>query len=326
MKRIFHQLIVKTAKKYFRSHPEEHRKGKSFKEWVNDLEVVLKHELYELPYLLIGVMAACFGLNGFLIPNSFIDGGIVGISLIIKELFDFPLSILILTLNLPFLILAFTAISKRFAIKSIIGITLLSVAVHFVSIPAVTNDPILVAAFGGIFLGLGIGLAIRGGAIIDGTEVLAIYLSRKTSMTVGNVILIFNILIFLTGGYFLSVEIALYAMLTYFTASQMIDFVIDGVEEYMSVTIISDLSNEIREGITNSLGRGCTMFKGQKGFSRDGEPLKDTNIVYTIITRLEMSKLKTEIDKIDPNAFIIMASVKDAKGGMIKKKPIKNIH
>ncbi len=290
-----------------------------------DIEVEIEHEVYDFLSIIAGVLSASFGLESFLIPNGFIDGGITGISLIMNELTNIPLSVLIAGLNLPFLILGYASIGKRFAIKSIIGIILLAIAVEFIPYPMLTEDPILVAAFGGFFLGLGIGLAIRGGAIIDCTEVLAIYISRKTTLTVGNIILIFNLLIFLVAAYLLSVEIALYAILTYFAASKTVDFVIDGIEEYIGVTIISEHSEAIRVAITEGLGRGCTIYSGKRGFSPSGRPLPDTNIIYTVITRLELSSFNTAIDKIDKNAFVIMASVKDARGGMIKKKPIKKI-
>lgn len=290
---------------------------------VRNLEVEITHEIWDFFYLLLGVTAASFGLRGFLMPSNFLDGGVTGISLMVNELAGISFPLLLICFNFPFLVLAYFSVGKRFAIRSIIGIFLLAIAVHYVPYSMITNDPILVAAFGGFFLGLGIGLAIRGGAIIDGTEVLAIYISRKTSLTVGNVIMIFNVAIFMAAAYFISTQIALYAILTYFAASKTIDFVIDGVEEFMGVTIISEYQEEIRQIIINKMGRGCTIFKAENGFSKDGESRKLTDVIYTVITRLEISKLKTEVDKIDKNAFIIMTSVKDAKGGMIKKKPIK---
>ena len=256
-------------------------------------------------------------------PNSFIDGGVTGVSLMVNELVGISFPLLLVCFNLPFLALAYFSIGKRFAVKSVLGIVLLSIAVALIPYPLITDDQILVAAFGGLFLGLGIGLAIRGGAIIDGTEVLAIFISRKTSLTVGNVIMIFNVIIFITAAYFLSTEIALYAILTYFAASKTVDFVIDGIEEFMGITIISEKNEEIRLAIIEKMGRGCTIFKAENGFAKEGETRKPVDVVYTVITRLEMSKLKTEVDKIDSQAFIIMTSVKDAKGGMIKKKPIK---
>ncbi|QLE02733.1 YitT family protein [Galbibacter sp. BG1] len=326
MNSFFKKIIVdRVRRKYREGGKNGESDQRSFKKQVTDLEVEISHEIHDIFYILMGVLAASFGLKGFLLPSSFIDGGVTGISLITRELTNIPLSILIFVLNLPFVILAYFAISKRFAISSIIGIFLLALAVHFIPFPMVTNDKILIAAFGGFFLGLGIGMAIRGGAIIDGTEVLAIYISRKSSLTVGNVILLFNIVIFITAAYIFSTEIALYAILTYFSASKTVDFVIDGIEEFIGVTIISDKYNDIRKAIIHKMGRGCTIIKGQRGYSPDNSPLKNIDIVYTVITRLEMSALKTEIDKIDKNAFIIMNSVKDTKGGMIKKKPLTKI-
>jgi len=169
---------------------------------------------------------------------------------------------------------------------------------------------------------LGIGLAIRGGSVIDGTEVLAVYISRKTSLSIGDIILIFNVLIFSIAAYVFSIVIALYAILTYLAAAKTVDFVVSGIEEYIGVTIISEKNEEIRLAIIEKLGRGCTIYAGKKGFAKRGEILKNINIIYTLVTRLELSKLETEIDKIDKDAFIIMHSVKDAKGGMIKKRPL----
>ncbi len=225
-------------------------------------------------------------------------------------------------INIPFIVVGYTTISKTFAIKSMITIILLAIAIYIIPYPIVSNDKLLIATFGGFFLGLGIGLAIRGGAVLDGTEVLAVFINRKSSLTVGNVILIFNLFIFLAGAYFLSIETALYAILTYFAAAKTVDFIIDGIEEYTGVSIISDRSDEIRLTIVEKMGRGCTIYNGKKGFAKRGEKLKDIEIIYTVITRLELSKLKSEIEKIDKDAFMIMNTIKDTKGGMIKKKPL----
>ena len=248
----------------------------------------------------------------------FIDGGVMGISLTIAELTEIPLSVLIVVINLPFLIMGFSTINRQFAFKSIIAIVLLAIIVQFIPYPLITNDKLLIAIFGGFFLGLGIGLAIRGGSVIDGTEVLAIFISKKTSLTIGDVVLIFNVFIFLVAAYVFTIEISLYAMLTYLAASKTIDFVVSGIEEYVGVTIISDYSEEIRLAIIEKLGRGCTIYSGKRG-----QTLEKIEIVYTLITRLELAKLDTEIDKIDKDAFVVMHSIKDAKGGMIKKRPLK---
>lgn len=287
-----------------------------------DAKVEFTHIIHAGFFIILGVFSAGFGLKGFLLPNSFIDGGVMGISLIIAKLTSIPLSILIVVINLPFLIMGVYSISRQFALRSILAIILLAVIVHFIPFPIVTDDKLLIAVFGGFFLGMGIGLSIRGGSVIDGTEVLAIFISRKTSLTIGDVILLFNVLIFFVAAYVFTVEISLYAMLTYLTASKTVDFVVSGIEEYVGVTIISDKNEEIRLAIIEKMGRGCTVYTGKRGYGKKGETLKEIDIIYTLITRLELAKLHTEIDKIDKDAFIVMHSIKDAKGGMIKKRSL----
>ena len=281
----------------------------------------LSNTIKDIIFISLGVVSAGFGLKGFLLPNSFIDGGAMGISLLLSEVTGWALGILIVAINLPFLILGFSQIGKAFAIKSILAIIVLAMVVHFVPYPIITSDKLLIAVFGGFFLGAGIGLAIRGGSVIDGTEVLAIYLSKKTGLTIGDIVLIINIIIFIAGGYILSVEIALYAILTFMVASRTIDYIIEGIEEYTGITIISDYSEEVRLMITEKLGRGVTVYSGKGGYGKRGNVLKPVDIVYTVTTRLEIASLKNEIAKIDSDAFIIMNSIKDTKGGMIKKRP-----
>jgi len=315
MNRFFQNLISKVA-----NHRIKKQKYKTteFEKIVENTKVEFNHLLSDSFFILLGVFSAGFGLKGFLLPNMFIDGGAMGISLTIAELTEIPLSVLIVVINIPFLIMGVSTISKQFALKSIIAIILLALSVHFIPFPVITNDKLLIAIFGGFFLGLGIGLSIRGGSVIDGTEVLAIFVSKKTSMTIGDVILIFNVLIFSVAAYVFTIEISLYAMLTYLAASKTVDFVVSGIEEYIGVTIISEHSDEIRLAIIENLGRGCTVYSG-----KGGQTMEETDIIYTLITRLELAKLKTEIDKIDKDAFLVMHSIKDAKGGMIKKRPLK---
>ena len=215
-------------------------------------------------------------------------------------------------------------IGKQFALKSILAIIGLALIVHFIPFPLITSDKLLIAVFGGFFLGVGIGMSIRGGAVIDGTEVLAIFISKKTGLTIGDIILIFNIIIFSFGAYILSIEIALYAILTYIAASKTIDFVIEGIEEYTGITIISERSERIRKMIIDKLGRGVTIYSGKGGYTKNGDGARTIDILYTVITRLEIANLKKEIDAIDTDAFIIMNSIKDTKGGMIKKRPLKD--
>ncbi len=289
---------------------------------VRSLQVELTHAIKEYFFIIIGVFSAGFGLKGFLLPNQFIDGGATGISLLLENVTSVDLSFLLILVNLPFIIISARMFSVRFALKSIVAILLLSFVVHFIEFPIITEDKLLIAVFGGFFLGFGIGMAMRGGSVIDGTEVLAIYLSRKLAITIGDVLLLTNIIIFSFGAYILSIETALYAILTYLAAAKTVDFVVDGVEEYIGVTIISDKHETIRIMLIENLRRACTIYAGKGGFGKSGYSY-DKDIIYTVITRLELAKLQTEIDKIDKNAFVIMGVVKDLKGGMIKRKPLK---
>jgi uncharacterized membrane-anchored protein YitT (DUF2179 family) len=270
-----------------------------------------------------GIFSAAFGLESFLLPEKFIDGGATGVSLLIAGLTEIPLSYLLVFINIPFVLLGYKTIGKKFAIKTMLTITALALVVGFVHFPEVTHEKVLVAVFGGFFLGAGIGLSIRGGAVMDGTEVLAIFLSRKLKTSVGDIIILINIVVFSFAAYFLSIDTALYSMITYLAASRTLDFVIEGIEEYMGVTIISIHNEKIKKMIIEVMGRGVTIYKGKAGFGKSGE-VKERDILYTVITRLELSKLSSEVDRIDSEAFIVMNSIKDIKGGMIKKRPLKH--
>jgi uncharacterized membrane-anchored protein YitT (DUF2179 family) len=275
-------------------------------------------------FICLGVTAAAFGLKGFLLPNNFLDGGAMGISLLVNVLTRIDLSYLVILINAPFIVIAYTQVSKRFAIKTLAAILLLALVLALVEFPLITHDKLLIAVFGGFFLGAGIGLSIRGGSVIDGTEVLAIYTSRKTSLTVGDVVLVLNIIIFSVAAYLINIETALYAILTYLVASKTVDFVVHGIEEYTGVMIVSQKSNEIKEAITQKMGRGITVVRGKSGFGKQGYRNSEMDVIYTFITRLELQKLKTEIAKIDDEAFVVETSVNDIKGGMIKKRPLQD--
>jgi uncharacterized membrane-anchored protein YitT (DUF2179 family) len=270
----------------------------------------------------LGILSAAFGLKSFLLPNGFLDGGAVGISLLASRFSHINLSYLIVFINVPFIVIGYTQVSKIFAVKTLVAIVALAVVIAILDFPLVTNDKLLISFFGGFFLGLGIGLSIRGGSVLDGTEVLAIYTSRNTALTVGDFILILNIVIFTAAAYLIDIETALYAILTYLVASKTVDFVVHGIEEYTSVIIVSEKSEEIKRAIVERMGRGVTVLKGKSGFGKQGHRDTDTDVLYSVITRLELQKLKTEIAKIDDDAFVVENSVNDIKGGMIKKRPL----
>ena len=270
-------------------------------------------------FITAGIFSAAFGLESFLLPNRFIDGGATGISLLITEISQIPLSLLIILVNLPFLIMGFKVIGRQFAVKATLAILGLALVLFTIKFPEVTQDKLLVAVFGGFFLGAGIGLSIRGGGVLDGTEVLAIFLSKKLGMKIGDVIIVINIFIFLAAAYLLSIEAALYSMLAYLAASKTLDFVVDGIEEYTGVTIISKESGAIKKMVIEKMGRGLTLYKGQGGFGQNGQH-NEYDVIFTVITRLEIRKLNQELDKIDPKAFVVMSSINDTRGGMIKKR------
>ena len=274
-------------------------------------------------FITLGVFSAAFGFKGFLLTNHFIDGGATGISLLISALTHIPLYILLILVNIPFIFLGYKIMGKVFALKTSFAIAGLALVVGTISFPDVTKDNLLVAIFGGFFLGSGIGLAVRGGAVIDGTEVLAIFLSRKFGTSIGDIIIVINVIIFSVAAYFLSVEIALYSMVTYLAASKTLDFIVDGIEEYMGVTIVSGKSKQIADMIRDDINWGVTVYEGKNGFGKNGE-LKNIDIVYTVLTRLELNRLYSEIEKIDSNAFVVISSVRNIKGGMVKKRPLQH--
>ncbi|MGA0987482.1 MAG: YitT family protein [Flavobacteriaceae bacterium] len=284
--------------------------------------LLLRVRIKEAIFLILGVISASIGLKGLLLPNQFLDGGAMGVSLLTQFLTGINLSLLILLVNAPFIIIGARQISIAFAVKSSLAILALAALVHFIELPVITEDKLLIAVFGGFFLGTGIGLAIRGGAVIDGTEVLALSISRRTSFTVGDLIAIFNVVLFSVSALVLGLEIAMYSILTYIVASRTVDFIINGIEEYIGVMIVSPDSAEIKNQIMHEMGRGVTSFRSDGGYGKKGQSLPDRDVLFCVVTRLEVSKLVLEVEKIDPTAFVIQYPIRDTKGGMIKKRPL----
>ncbi|MGB7209853.1 MAG: YitT family protein [Pyrinomonadaceae bacterium] len=277
-------------------------------------------ELKNASLITIGIFSAAFGLKGFLLSSRFIDGGVTGISMLVSEVMGVPLALLILLINLPFVAIGYRQIGPKFAVKSAFAIAGLSLCLFLVNFPDVTPDKLLTAVFGGLFIGAGIGLAIRGGAVLDGTEIAALLVSRNSHLLrVGDVILILNIFIFLAAAFFLGVESAMYSILTYVAASKTIDFLLHGVEEYTAITIVSSKSEDIKMAIIGRLNRGVTVFDGRGGMGSTG--FIDTNqpILYCVVTRLEIGSIKSLVDEIDPQAFVTTHSLTDVQGGLIKR-------
>ena len=287
--------------------------------------LLITHELQNAFFICAGISLAAFGLKGFLLPNGFLDGGVTGISLLINKLTGISFSLLILLINTPFIYVAYRQMSPQFAFRTALAIVGLAIMVNFLEMESLTHDKLLIAVFGGFFLGAGIGLAIRGGSVIDGTEVLAVSVSRNSFLSVGDFIAIFNVFLFGAAIFLTNLETALYSMLTYLAASKTVDYVITGIEEYIGVTIVSDKAEEIKEAVIKNLGMAVTVYKGKGGFGKKGLVEEDRQIIFTVITRLEVQKLKIEIEKVDPDAFVIQNTVNDTKGGMIRKRPFNKI-
>jgi uncharacterized membrane-anchored protein YitT (DUF2179 family) len=263
----------------------------------------------------LGVLSAGMGIDGFLLSSHFIDGGVTGVSMLLSKVLKFPLAALILIINLPFIALGFRQIGRAFAIRSALAIAGLSLCLATVPYPDVTPDKLLTAVFGGFFIGAGMGLAIRGGAVLDGTDIAALLLSKRTHiLRVGDIILALNVVIFLTAEFFLGVEPALYSILTYISASRTLDFLLHGIEQYNAIIIVSERSASIRQSITGVLGRGVTVYKGRGGMTG-----ADQEILFCVVTRLEIGKIFDLIEDVDPAAFVVVHPLAEVQGGVIKR-------
>jgi len=283
----------------------------------------LRAALRDAGFITFGVVSAGMGLKGFLLSSHFIDGGVTGVSMLLAQVFGWPLSISLLVINVPFLALGYRQLGRAFALKSTLAMGGLALCLALVPFPDVTPDPLLTAVFGGLFIGAGIGLAMRGGAVLDGTEVAAVLVSGKTPLLkVSDVILMLNVVIFAVAAAALGVNRALYSILTYVAASKSLDFIVSGIEEYTGVTIVSEKSDEIRRILIEVLGRGVTVYKGARGFGKRGDSSADIDILFTVVTRLELPRIRTEVLRVDPQVFLIQHNINDAAGGMLKKRPL----
>ncbi len=270
---------------------------------------------------IIGVTIAAIALKLFLVPNHFFDGGITGISLLVHESYHYNLGLVILVLNLPLIAISYFSIGKRFALRTLLSVALLAIALLLIPNTAVTADKLLISLFGGAFLGIGIGFIMRTGAALDGIEVLAVYTLKRTSFTISEIILGINIVIFTIAGFRFGLETALYSILTYFTATRCIDYVVEGLQAYTGVTIVSGKSEAIKYQLVNKLGRGITVYKGERGFLPGKfEVSSECDIIFTVITRLELRKLKNLVYDVDPKAFVFANTIKEASGGIIKRR------
>lgn len=268
--------------------------------------------------ILLGIVLASIGLKAFLLPNGFMDGGVTGIALLINKLININISILLIVFSIPFLIMGYFTVSKRIILKSIISIIGLALFIHFENFEIITEDKFLISIFGGLFLGAGIGIAIRNGAVLDGSEILGIFINDRFGISIGKVILVFNIILFSITAFVISKEIAMYSILTYIVTAKVTDLVIEGFEDFIGVTIVSTHYEKIKVAIINELGAGMTIYKGQKGFGSKGKT-EDFDIIHTIINRIDIKKMYRIVTSIDKEAFIVEFDVNNVKGGVLRR-------
>ena len=271
--------------------------------------------------ILIGTVLAVLAMKGFMIPNRFMDGGIIGISILLHEIFHINISFLVIILNVLFVYLGYKRIGKTFAVQTTIAVLLLSVGLLFIDINSITHDKLLIAIFGGILMGTGVGLVIRGGGVIDGAEVIAVFTGRKTGFSNSEIIMLINSIIFLVAAFQFGIETAMYSTITYFTATRAIHYVVDGIEEFTAMNIISSQQEEIKSFLVNEMGKGITVYKGERGYLPGSFEIRtDCEIIVTIVTRLEIKLIEDGVLVIDPKAFIYVNSIKEATGGVLKAK------
>ena len=266
----------------------------------------------------IGIILASIGLKAFLLPNGFLDGGVTGMALLVRTQVDINLSYLLLAFSIPFLILGYYTVSKRIVIKSIISILGLALFIHFENFATITEDKLLISIFGGLFLGAGIGIAIRNGSVLDGSEILGVFVNDRFGISIGKVILVFNVVLFSVTAFVISTEVAMYSILTYIVTAKVTDLVIEGFEDFIGVTIISQDYAKIEAAIITELGAGMTLYKGRKGFGSRGEK-QDFDIIHSIINRIDIKKMYRIILDIDEHAFIVEFDVNNVKGGVLRR-------
>jgi uncharacterized membrane-anchored protein YitT (DUF2179 family) len=266
----------------------------------------------------LGIVSASIGLKAFLLPNGFMDGGVTGIALLVNRLVDINLSYLLILFSIPFLILGYYTVSKQIILKSIVSIIGLALFIHFENFDTITNDKFLISIFGGLFLGAGIGIAIRNGSVLDGSEILGVFINDRFGISIGKVILLFNVILFSITAFVVSTEVAMYSILTYIVTAKVTDLVIEGFEDFIGVTIVSKDFEKIKVAIIKELGAGMTIYKGKKGIGSNGE-LEDFDIIHTIINRIDIKKINRLISNIDEDAFIVEFDVNNVKGGVLRR-------
>ena len=279
---------------------------------------IIRNTFLEILQIGFAIFFASIGLKAFLLPNGFLDGGVTGIAILFSELFNLNISFLLPIISIPFFIIGYFHITKRILLKSIISIICLSLMIHFENFKSITDDKLIIAIFGGIFLGVGIGMAIRNGSVLDGSELLGLYFNKKYGFSIGSIILLFNIVLFCITAILISAEVAMYSILTYLVTGKAVDFTIQGFENYVGLMIISKNSGELQESFYQKIGQGTTIYQGVRGYGRSGisEPKE---IIHVVANRIDVMRIKRMIEEIDPNAFVIEFDVNNVNGGKIRR-------
>ena len=275
--------------------------------------------LSEYASIALGIALATFGLKAFLLPNGFLDGGVTGIAILVKLLTGWPVSLTLPLLSVPFLALGYTFVSRRIFYKSVVSILLLVAALELVPVPLITDDKLLIAIFGGLCLGTGIGVTVRNGAVLDGSEILGVYVNDRFGISIGKVVLGFNVVLFLITAVLVSVEVALYSILTYLVAAEVTDVVIRGFEDFIGVTIVSRHSEAVQQAILTELGAGLTLLAGRGGYGTRGAAPTDQVVIQTVVNRMDIRRLYRLIDQHDAEAFVIEFDVHNVRGGVLRR-------
>jgi len=277
-----------------------------------------KQVIYEGFQICFGILLASIGLKAFLLPNGFLDGGVTGIAILISQLFDLNISLVLMTVSIPFLLLAWSTLTKKIVLKSFLAITALAIFIHFENFTSVTDDKLLIAIFGGLFLGGGIGITIKNGAVLDGSEILGIFINNRFGISIGKVVLLFNVILFSITATLISIEVSMYSVLTFLITAKVIDLMIEGFEDYVGLMIVSKKAGEIEDGLITKIGVGITIYKGEKGHGHSGVQ-EQKEIIHTVINRIDINRTYRLIEDLDEKAFIIEFDVNNVKGGILKK-------
>jgi uncharacterized membrane-anchored protein YitT (DUF2179 family) len=273
---------------------------------------------WEFFQLAIAIVLASIGLKAFLLPNGFLDGGVTGISILLNKITGFKISIILPVISIPFFVIGWFTVSKRIVIRSLISVLILSLVIHFENFQPITDDKLLISIFGGLFLGAGIGIAIKNGSVLDGSEILGIFVNERTGISIGLIIFWFNVVLFLLAGFLFSLEVAMYSVLTYIITAKTIDLILEGFEDYVGLMIVTSKSGEMQKALLKDIGQGMTIYQGTKGYGSQGEK-QNLEIIHTVVNRIDTKKVYRVLKKVDKDAFVIEFDVNKVSGGVLRK-------